>query len=445
MLTGVAHAAATGVAVSPDRTSVEADFSQVFSARFLTASGQPSVGETVQFSNDACGRFPNGQFGATTTTDANGVASMTFTALSLGGTVCAVVAAAGAQVRFQVYTYRQSQIAYYAPLPSGFLQPGQSFTLPVEVRMGVYALPNLDLRASVVAGTGMASVSPGSVNTGSSGHVDLTVTPTSLGDYEIELSVGTFTRRVAVHYVGTVDPWHQDLWWSGPGENGWGLTIVEHRNLLFVLLYTYDANGQPTWYVAPAGYWDFMGAVWVASLYSPRGTPFFSYDANRFTVGPSVGSISIAFSGSRDHATLFYTINGVSGQKAISRFAFGPAAQAPMTGRTDMWWGGMAQNGWGIAVIQQNASLFTMWYTYDAAGNPLWYAMPSGTWTSSDTYEGRVYRTTGSPWLGGAYDASLFRPVDVGSYRLRFSGETATFEYSVDGRTGTLPLTRTPF
>jgi hypothetical protein len=96
-------------------------------------------------------------------------------------------------------------------------------------------------------------------------------------------------------------------------------------------------------------------------------------------------------------------------------------------------------------VIQQNASLFTMWYTYDPSGAPLWYAMPSGAWTASDTYEGRVYRTTGSAWLGQAYDASLFRPVDVGSYRLRFSGETATFEYSVEGRVGTLPLTRTPF
>jgi len=196
--------------------------------------------------------------------------------------------------------------------------------------------------------------------------------------------------------------------------------------------------------VLPAGTWDSAHAVYSGALYSPRGTPFYSYDANRLAMGSPVGSATFTFS-DRDHATLRYTVNGVSGEKAITRLQFGPAATSSLTGRSDMWWGGVAQNGWGIAVIQQNASLFTMWYTYDPSGAPLWYAMPSGAWTASDTYEGRVYRTTGSAWLGQAYDASLFRPVDVGSYRLRFSGETATFEYSVEGRVGTLPLTRTPF
>ena len=48
-----AHAAASGYAVSPERTSVEADFSQVFSARFLNASGQPAAGEAVQLLTSA--------------------------------------------------------------------------------------------------------------------------------------------------------------------------------------------------------------------------------------------------------------------------------------------------------------------------------------------------------------------------------------------------------
>src|SRR5258705_10487403 len=82
--TPLAQAAASGSAVSPDRTSVEADSTQVFSARFLNASGQPSAGEAIQFSNDACGRFSNGLFIASPLTDANGVASMPFTAMQPG-------------------------------------------------------------------------------------------------------------------------------------------------------------------------------------------------------------------------------------------------------------------------------------------------------------------------------------------------------------------------
>ena len=124
---------------------------------------------------------------------------------------------------------------------------------------------------------------------------------------------------------------------------------------------------------------------------------------------------------------------------------FGPPASATISGRTDMWWGGAAQNGWGLAIVQQNAALFTMWFTYDAAGLPTWLVMSSGSWTSADTYEGRIHRATGSPWLGHAYDASRFAPTDVGAYRLRFAGETTTFDYSVDGRQGSLSLTRTPF
>lgn len=438
------HAASSGVPLSPERTSVEADFSQVFSAKFVDASGQPAVGETVLFSNDACGRFPNGSFFATTTTDASGIASMTFTAMQPGGTVCSVVASAGVEVHYRVFTYRLAQLSIVANAPAN-LVPGASFNLPIEIHMGVYALPNVDVGARVIAGTASATVSPAGANTGSSGSVSLAVVPNGGGDYDIEISVRTLTRRVPILFASATPPAsgvHQDLWWSGVAENGWGLSIVEHRDVLFVLIYAYDASGKPTWYVIPSGTW--VGAAYSGSIYSPRGTPFDSYDAARLAVGTPVGSATITFADA-DHATFEYTIGGITGRKAIMRTLFGPQAAAPMTQRTDMWWGGVLQNGWGIAVIQQNASLFAMWYTYDAMGLPLWYAMPSGSWTASDTYEGRVYRATGSPWLGSAYDASRFQPADVGAYRLRFSGDRATFDYSVEGRTGSLPLTRTPF
>ena len=396
----------------------------------------------MQFSNDACGRFSNGSFVASTVTDAAGVASMTFTAMQPGGVVCTVVAAAGAQVRFQVFTYRLAQISINASAPTN-LAPGQAFEIPVEVRMGAYSLPNVDITARVVAGTGSANVSPGSANTGA-GNVSLTVNPDGPGDYDVIVAVRTLTKDVPIRFASAAPSWRQDLWWSGAAENGWGLTIVEHHEMLFVMIFAYDDNGKPTWYVISSGTWSADGSRYTGSIYSPRGTPFYAYDASRLVMGAPVGTASITFT-DKDHASLDYSINGVAGQKAISRFLFGPPVLAPIVGLTDMWWGGAAQNGWGIAVMQQNASLFTLWYTYDDAGLPTWYAMPAGSWTASDTYEGRLYRTTGSPWLGHAYDPALFQPTDVGGYRLRISSGGATFEYSVGGRSGSLPLTRTPF
>ena len=451
---GSAHAASSAIPITPERTSVEADFSQVFSARFLNASGLPSVGETVTFSNDACGRFSNGTFVASTTTDANGVASMNFTAMQPGGTVCTLYASTPlAQARFQVFTYRLSQISIVATAPAS-LAPTTPFQVPVEIRMGAYSLPNVDFGARIVALTGSASVSPMSANTGTGSPVNLAVTPGGGGDYDIEVNVRTLAKRVPIRFaVASVPPpappavtpaagVHQDLWWSGMAENGWGLSIVEHRDVLFVLIYAYDASGRPTWYVVPAGTWS--GSSYTGSVYSPRGTPFYAYDASRLAVGTPIGSVTLTFADA-DHATLDYTINGVTGRKTVTRTIFAPAGVAPLADRTDMWWGGSAQNGWGIAVVQQNAALFTLWYTYDAAGLPVWYGMPSGSWSTSDTYEGRVYRATGSPWLGQPYDVSRYQAQDVGSYRLRFSGDSATFEYSIEGRSGSLPLTRTPF
>ena len=441
VLATVAHGAATAVAITPDRFSVEAGASRTVAVRFLDAVGAPAMSEPVQFSNDACGTFPNGTFVMSTVTDSAGVASLPFTAMQPGGTVCAMLVSAGVAARFQVFTYRLSQVAITAAVPD-HLAAGTQFTLPVQVRLGSYALPGLDVSAHLVSGN---ATIPSSANTGTSGTADFSVEPAS-ADMVVELALGALTKQLSIHLEGPANSpaqaVHQDLWWAGAAENGWGLSIIEHRDVLFILIYAYDAQGRAVWYVISNGTW--LGNAYTGAIYSPRGTPFYVYDASRWAPGPALGSATFTFTDA-GHATLDYTIGGVIGHKAITRLDFGPPAPSPVTGRTDMWWGGLSQNGWGLAIVQQNASLFTMWFTYDADGLPTWLVMSSGTWTSPDTYEGRIHRATGSPWLGQTYDAARFAPRDVGAFRLRFSGESATFEYTVDGRSAVLSLTRTPF
>src|SRR5688572_9888962 len=370
---------------------------------------------------------------------------MPFTAMQPGGTVCTVVASAGAQVRYQVFTYRLSQVTLDVTVPD-HLAAGEPFDLPVRARMGNYALPNVDLAAAIVLGNGGGSIVPGTANTGTDGQVTFRVTPGGSA-FDVDVSLRALTKRVAIHLETPDVPEpgprpHEDMWYSGPAENGWGLSIVQHRDELFWMLCAYDDAGRPTWYVVSNGSWN--GNAYTGAIHSPRGTPFHAYDASRLVMGAPVGNATITFHDA-DHATLDYAINGVAGRKAITRFLFGPPGASPMTARGDMWWGGLSQSGWGLSVIQQGAMLFVMWYTYDAEGRPTWFAMPAGSWTAADTYEGTLYRTTGSPWLGRAYDPARFQPVDVGTYRLRFTGSGATFEYSLDGRPGTLPLTRFAF
>ena len=428
--------------LTPRYTSVAGGESQVFAARFRDAAGNPAAGEAVRFSNDACGVFVNGQAVYDTVTDGEGVARATFTASNPPGITCWVNASSGSvRAVFDVLTYRLGGAYMTATVGQG--APGQPFTVTATPKYGVYPLANVEVTARVVPGRGSATVSPASANSGDRGMTRFTVTPdASFGDYAVELEFRGHEFSVAVDAVES--PW-QDMWWAGPEENGWGMSLVQHGDRLFGVIYAYDEDGRPTWWVMPGGAWNASRTAFTGALYAPRGSPFHAYDTSLFEVGPPIGSATLTFEGT-SRATLEYSIGSVSGRKTVMRQPFGPVDVAAPEDVGDMWWGGLGQNGWGIAVLQQYRTLFMVWFTYDAAGLPTWYVMPQGSWTDVGVYEGRIYRTTGAPWLGRAYDPSRFRSVDVGSYRLRLTGpSSATLAWGIEGRSGMLELTRQPF
>lgn len=440
-LASVAHAATGAQAITPLQQSIAGGESQIFSVRFTNAAGGPAAGELATFSNDACGTYPNGQFNITVPADANGVASATFTARPQG-IVCHMVVAAGASAVFTILTYVPANVYLDVATSPAEIKPGQSFGVTVRPKVGAYSLYNVEVSARIVAGTASAAISPGSANTGQQGSVSFSVTPDAgIGDYEIELQFRNRSTRYPVKLSAT--PW-QDMWWAGHGENGWGLSVVQHRDVLFSVIYAYDVAGKPVWYVMPGGTWNAAKTVFSGSLYLPRGSPYSAYDPSRFVVGEPIGNASLAFD-DPNNVLLDYAIDGASGRKVISRQPFGPADIAGGLTVGDMWWGGPQQDGWGMAVLQQYRTLFSVWFTYDATGAPTWLVMPSGYWSDASTYEGRVYRTTGSTWLGRAYDPAAFKLSDVGTFRIRFAGDNATFDYVIEGKSGTMPLSRQPF
>jgi hypothetical protein len=440
----LAVAAASYQLLTPRSISVPGGESQQVSIRVLDAAGRPSVGESVTFTNDACGVFagsPN-PFVAAVGADANGVATIRFTASNPPGITCWINILAGFTTTVNVLTYRVSEVAMQVATVAGDAPVGQSYTLRATPSWGAYGLKNVDVSARLVSGAVNAALSNTTLNTGELGYADFTVDPAeSLGDYAIEFAYRTRIRTVSVPAPSA--PW-QDMWWAGTGENGWGISIVQHRDMLFAVIYAYDEAGKPTWFVVPGGTWDASHAAFTGLAYVPTGTPFYAYDTSQFLVGPPVGSVKISFAGPAG-ATLDYTLNGHSGRKALERDLFAPAQASPLKGLGDMWWGGPAQNGWGVAVLQQYGTLFVVWFTYDASGAPTWYYMPAGNWLDDQTYAGHIYRASGSAWLGVAYDASRFKAIDAGVFRLRFSGDNASFDYTLDGRSGSIPLTRTPF
>jgi hypothetical protein len=98
------------------------------------------------------------------------------------------------------------------------------------------------------------------------------------------------------------------LWWN-PAEPGWGLALSHQGDTTFGILFVYDAQDRPEWYVMTSG------------IEKTRGT--FGgklYRAARSRI-EDVGSMSLKFSTGND-GVLKYRLDGADVEKAITRQTF---------------------------------------------------------------------------------------------------------------------------
>ena len=119
----------------------------------------------------------------------------------------------------------------------------------------------------------------------------------------------------------TADVDYSDLWWNA-NENGWGFNIVQHGagGNIFGVMYTYDADGRPLWFVMPGGTWA-SSTVFSGGWYRLAGPVFTSpFDAS--AVSPTqVGTATITFIDA-SHASLSFTVDGTAVVKPITRQPF---------------------------------------------------------------------------------------------------------------------------
>jgi hypothetical protein len=438
-----------------------------FVARAFDASNNGVPGAIVTFSVGACGSF-DGQLSVDVMADASGTAISPQMLAGNSSTICPVTAsvsgaAPGTNPTLPVYIYNPAAIHVTAS-PASINTPvnqGYSITFTAVTDLPVTPGISIDVGPENVVGAAAPAAALAGLVTDNTNSATVTVMANSQpGTYTIAAYAGS--SKVSVPVIQTAAGMTtpppppppstpstpqvsdvQSMWWVGPSENGWGMSLIQHNDTLFAALYIYDASGNPTWLVMPGGSWDSTHTIYSGSLYEATGTPFYAYDTTHFVPGSSKGSITLSFTDS-DNATLDYTIGSSTGHKTITHETFGGDAIIG-TDRTDLWWGGTSQNGWGITITQQGSTLFPIWYTYGANGSPMWYVMPGGSWTSPTTYSGTVYRTTGSPWIGATYDPTKLQVFSVGTFAITFNGEAATFSYTADGHSGTIPLVREPF
>ena len=244
-------------------------------------------------------------------------------------------------------------------------------------------------------------------------------------------------------------------WWGGNVENGWGMTLNQHGSALFGVIYFYDATGEPIWAVMPGGTWSNDFTVFTANLYSPRGTPYTSYDASQLVAGAPVGNVTLTFANggtmtaSYELAYSQFDATGIEpttfGQKTLVPLIVNSGTSPSGLAVPDMWWGGPAQNGWGISINQRSSEVFAAWFTYGADRRPTWFIISGSTW-SGNTLSASLLRATGSPWLGVPYDATALQATTAGTASLTFSNASnAAFVYSTGVFSDSKAISRQPF
>jgi hypothetical protein len=111
-----------------------------------------------------------------------------------------------------------------------------------------------------------------------------------------------------------------DQWWN-PNESGWGASVLQQWDTLFIDLFVYGTDNKPTWFVAaavlqttsPAGHLVFTG-----DLYATNG-PYFGIAFNPAAVSArKVGTLTFDATGVST-ATLTYIVDGTQVVKAVTR------------------------------------------------------------------------------------------------------------------------------
>ncbi len=111
-------------------------------------------------------------------------------------------------------------------------------------------------------------------------------------------------------------------------------------------------------------------------------------------------------------------------------------------------WGRHDQPGWGLSLTQHaTGQVFGAWYTFSPEAEPIWRVIPGGTWLDPLTFQGTVYSTRASGFLGVPFDSRSVVMEASGQATLQFDGRnTGTLVFdSSDGTRIEQPIERLLF
>ncbi len=240
---------------------------------------------------------------------------------------------------------------------------------------------------------------------------------------------------------------YQGLWWN-PAESGWGVNFAHQGDIIFATWFTYDKARKPWWLIAVLS--RTADGVYAGPVSTVAGPLFNSVPFGPAPVETEIGSMTATFADA-GHATVAYTVNGVSQVKAVVPQQFGPMPTcvwggepnlALATNYQDLWWNPQ-ESGWGVNFTHQGDIIFATWFTYDGEGKP-WWLIAVLSKTGAGAYAGPVSSVSGPPFDAAPWSAVA--ETEIGSATATFAGgNAATFAYTVNGMSQTKSITRQVF
>lgn len=234
-------------------------------------------------------------------------------------------------------------------------------------------------------------------------------------------------------------------------ESGWGLTVFDQGNVLAPAWFTYDVDGEPTWFLIGGAFPQADGS-YRGDLLRLTGTPFDRIEGPAATSASTIGNVALRFLG--DAALEFdYNVQGVQQSKTLTRFPFGTrnfactaspqAARDNASNYSDLWTSTVPNAGWGLTLFHVDASLFAGWYTYDADGEAVFFVLAT-TRQSDGSFAGSIFRQRNGTPFAQIADANASPGNDlVGDATFRFSdGDSGTFSYRIGAVNQSKSITR---
>ena len=240
----------------------------------------------------------------------------------------------------------------------------------------------------------------------------------------------------------------QGLWWN-PDQSGWGINFSHQGDIIFATWFTYDAKGKPWWLIAVLN--KKAARTYSGPVSTVTGPPFNAAPFQPPPLEVEIGTMTATF-GDAMHATIAYTVGGISQSKAIVPQQFGalPACSwggqpnlALATNYTGLWWNA-AESGWGVNFTHQGDIVFATWFTYDGQGKP-WWLIAVLSRTADGVYGGPV-STVAGPLFASAPFGPPPLETEVGTMTATFAdGNAATLAYTVNSTSQTKAITRQVF